>query len=231
MIKNAVYGSLLTTTLLSIILPAQSIDPKRPAPLKEGSNASMVDTTVGTQYWYFWGGPGATHVIARYRKSGGQFDAGVQTPLNVDMYDESRTWVEHKKISPQTELSEVRLDGNLKQRTKIIVSVSAPRGGLLRQGGDYELVVSGAIDFSGANAPQGDPIVHTFQSGNGLIKCLANGTIETDDGGSGTWKLFDSENRIYILIIGNSRQSLKLMPGQGLVQPASPSQIMYREVH
>jgi hypothetical protein len=74
-------------------------------------------------------------------------------------------------------------DFNLKQRARLIVSVAAPRGSLVRQGGDYELIVSGDVDFSGANAPQAEPIARSYSNGDfGAVRFDANGTLETEDG-------------------------------------------------
>lgn len=209
---------------------AQSIDPRQPAPLKPGPNSSMVDTIIGTQYWYFWAGPGQTQVLARLVR--GQFDLAQASPLDVAVYDESRTSVTHRQITPQKETSAARFDSDLKQRTKIIVSVSAPHGSLVRLGGDYELIVSGAADFSDASAPQAEPIVRTYVTGDfGAVRFDANGTLEAEDGTGGTWRLFDPARKVYVITIGSRRFSLKLMPGQGLVDPANPSFITFREVH
>ena len=109
------------------------MDPQRPALMRQGPNESMVDTTVGTQYWYFRGGLGAVHIVARY-KGRGQFDVGAQTPLDVEIFDENRVWVKHKRIAPDAQLAEARDDENLAQREKIMITVSAPRGGIGARG-------------------------------------------------------------------------------------------------
>ncbi len=209
---------------------SQSLNPRLPAPLKAGPNGSMVDSTVGTQYWYFWGGPGQVQIAARWTR--GQFDVGQPAPLEVEVYDENRSSVTRRTITPEKQTSEARVISNWKQRARIIISISAPRGSLVRQGGDYEIVVSGAADFSGSTAPQAEPIIRTYSNGDfGAVRFDANGTLETEDGTRGTWKLFDREHRVYVILIGNHRFSLKLMPGQGLVNPANPSEIAFREIH
>lgn len=86
---------------------SQSIDPRQPAPLKPGLNSSMVDSTVGTQYRYFVGGPGQVHIVARWVR--GQFDVGSPAPLDVAMFDESRTSVTRRQITPEKEHSEARI--------------------------------------------------------------------------------------------------------------------------
>lgn len=209
---------------------SQSLNPRQPAPLKPGPNSSMVDSTVGTQYWYFWGGPGQVQIVARWTR--GQFDVGQPAPLEVEVYDENRSSVTRRTITPEKQTSEARLVSNWKQRAKIIISVSAPRGSLVRQGGDYEIIVSGAVDLSASSGPQAEPIVRTYSNGDfGAVRFDANGTLETEDGTRGTWKLFDAARRVYVITIGNRRFSLKLMPGQGLVNPSNPSEIAFREVH
>lgn len=209
---------------------AQSIDPKNPAPLKAGANASMIDNQIGTQYWYFWGGPGATNIVVRYKKNG-QFNLNTKSSMDVDIYDENRTWITHKTITPQNETSEAKLDGNLKQRTKVVISVSVPRGGLLTSGGDYEIIATGAADFSGASLPQAEPIVGTYSSSYGAVKFDANGTLETEDGTRGKWRVFDAGRRVYVITIGDRRFSLKQVPGLGLVNPENQGDIAFREVH
>src|SRR5580658_4442183 len=152
----------LTVLLVLFAAPSgrsQSLDARQPAPLQPGPNTSMVDTTVGTQYWYFWGGPGQIHVLARWTR--GQFDVGQPAPLEVAVYDENRSSVVRRQITPQKEASETRIDVVLPKRIKIIVSVAAPRGSLVRQGGDYELIVSSAADLSASSGPQAEPIVRT----------------------------------------------------------------------
>jgi hypothetical protein len=208
---------------------AQSLDPRKPAPLKPGLNSSMVDSIAGTQYWYFYAGPGQIHVAARWVR--GQFDVGQPSPLDIAVLDENHTPLARRQITPEKETSEARIESNLKQRQKLIVSVAAPRGSLVRQGGDYELTVSGAVDFSDSAAPQVEPIVRTYSNGTfGAVRFDANGTLETEDGTRGKWRLFDPARKVYVVTVGDRRFSVKLMPGQGLVDPADPSSIVFREV-
>jgi hypothetical protein len=176
------------------------------------------------------GGPGQVHIVARWVR--GQFDVGQPAPLDVAVFDESRTSVTRRQITPEKQASEAHIDFNLKQRARMMVSVAAPRGSLVRQGGDYELIVSGDVDFSNAGAPQPEPIARSYANGDfGAVRFDANGTLETEDGTRGAWRLFDAERRVYVVTIGGRRFSVKLMPGQGLVDPANPSTIVFREVH
>jgi hypothetical protein len=99
-------------------------------------------------------------------------------------------------------------------------------------GGDYEIIVSGAVDFTASSAARTEPIVRTYSNGEfGAVRFDANGTLETEDGRRGTWRIFDPARAVYVIAIENRRISAKLMPGQGLVNPANPSDILFREVH
>lgn len=223
---------LLIALLAAVAAPAaraQSLDARRPAPLEPGLNSSMVDSTVGTQYWYFYANPGKIHLLAHWVR--GQFDVGQPAPLDIAVVDENRSPIARRQIAPEKELSEARIECSIRLRAKLIVSVAAPRGGLIRQGGDYELTVTGDVDFSGAAAPRAEPIVRTYSNGTfGAVRFDANGTLEAEDGTRGTWRLFDASRQVYVVTIGDRRFSVKLMPGQGLVDPADPSTIVFREV-
>jgi hypothetical protein len=215
--------------LLAAVASAQSLDPRSPAPLKPGLNTSMVDSTTGTQYWYCYSNPGKIHVQARWVR--GQFDVGQPATLDIAVLDENHTPVARRQIAPEKQGSEARIEYAVRQRAKFFVSVAAPRGGLIRQGGDYELTVTGDVDFSDSDAPQAEPIVRTYSNGTfGAVRFDANGTLEAEDGTRGTWRLFDPARKVYVVTVGARRFSVKVMPGQGLVDPANPSAIVFREV-
>lgn len=64
----------------------------------------------------------------------------------------------------------------------------------------------------------------------GTTKFLADGTVETANGYTGTWKLFDRENRIYTVMVGRYKVSVQYLPGYGLVKPDDPSSILFQEL-
>ncbi|HNB24034.1 MAG TPA: hypothetical protein PKZ32_16570, partial [Candidatus Melainabacteria bacterium] len=52
----------------------------------------------------------------------------------------------------------------------------------------------------------------------GDCKFTADGKIVTTNGATGDWKLFDENDQIYVVNIeGEERQSLKYVPGRGLL--------------
>jgi len=199
---------------------AQSLKPEDPAPLKAGINKGTVDNFVGTQYWYFFAGPGDVRVVARF-KSIGPLGAPLRTPLTVTLYDERRTWHSSKVLTSENDAVEGTFTAKgLDKKLKTIISVAPPSEQLVRSGGDYELEATGAVQFEEAKVTR-DPIIRTFagrMNNYGATKFLADGTVEASDGSSGTWKAFDAENRVYTVVIGGTRFSLQYLPGRGLVE-------------
>ncbi|HEY6330712.1 MAG TPA: hypothetical protein VI756_15355 [Blastocatellia bacterium] len=209
---------------------AQSLKPEDPAPLQAGINRGIADSMVGTQYWYFLSGPGEVHVNARYKSTMGPM---VREPLTITLYDEKRTWqVSKTVISENSALGETAFTGKLADKRKTIISVAPPSGGLLRSVGNYEVEVTGAVQFEAANNSR-DPIIRTFLSkvnNYGATKFHASGTVEASNGSSGTWKAFDPENHIYTVVIDQFRFSVKYLPGRGLVDPDDPTSLKFQEL-
>jgi hypothetical protein len=215
------FAMLLSTTSTF----AQSLNPNNPAPLQPGINSSTADNTVGTQYWYFMGEPGQIHVHAQFKSMGILGNPSTST-LTVTLSDAANTWHTTKVLTSTSKATDGNFDGDLKKPTKVIVTVAPPVGGLLRMGGDYELQATGAVTFGQKSTA--DPIIGTYKQMNGYTKNLgackfsADGTIQTATGPNGAWKLFDSATQTYVIDIdGESRVSLQLMPGRGLVDGSS----------
>ena len=62
------------------------------------------------------------------------------------------------------------------------------------------------------------------------IRFLPDGVIALPNGKRGTWRLFDRERSVYVIVIGDQRQSVKLKPGVGLVQAQDDQMVVYQEV-
>jgi hypothetical protein len=211
---------------------AQSLDPQKPAPMKEGPNAGTVDNFGGPNYFYFWAGPGESTILATY-KSMGMYGNAQRSDLTIELYDENKTWVSRATISSLKESSQRRLTGTLKKETRVILAVIPPSGGLLRSGGDYEVTATGAVRFDkplsatnlivGTYAPR---IIYSNESTAAKFK--PDGTLEFASGTVGTWRLFDEDAMLYTITFLNNRLSLKLIPGRGLVEANDPSMIVFQ---
>jgi len=211
---------------------AQSLDPHHPAPLQPGDNNGTVDNFVGANYFYFTSGPGPATIIVSF-KSMGLLGNAQRSSLNVELTDDKHSWVEKRTISSVAQSSSTKMVGNLKVPTKLILSVIPPSGGLVRAGGDYVVSATGAVKFD----PPLDPtalVVGTYtpmviqNNEDSAVKFEPNGVLEFASGTMGRWKLFDANTRMYTVTYGPVRESLKLIPGRGLVDAHDPTTIVFQ---
>jgi len=201
---------------------AQSLKANAPTPLQPGVNRGLVDALVGSHYWTFMAQPGTSKVRVTYSAMG-IYGAVPRTSVTFTMSDPANTWHTSKVLTSQGSPVETSFEGTLKTPTKIVVSVVPPSNALLRVGGNYEIEATGAVSFSAANTAI-VPIVGVYKQLSGYTKplgdCkfLADGKVVTTSGASGDWKLFDEASQIYVVNIeGEERQSLKFVPGRGLI--------------
>ena len=225
--------SLLAILFVAVSISAQSLRPEEPFPLKTGINSATSDSLVGVHYWYFNSLPGSSRVTVRLKQSTALYGAQMRTTLAVTMTDANRTWHSTKMLTANPNGAEVSFAADkVLKRQKIIVSVAPPNQNLIRMGGDYEIEVTGDVEFAVASIAK-DPIVRTYDSmvnTYGATRFLADGTILASDGSQGMWKLFDPENNIYTVVIGAYKASVQLRAGYGLVKPSEPNMIVFQEV-
>ena len=219
-------------------LSAQSLKPESPYPLKSGINQGTSDSFVGTHYWYFFVTPGSNRLTVRFKNPTTLYGTELSNNvLTITVIDDKRTWKVVKTVSSNKNTSEAVFNADkVDKRQKIIIIVAPPKQSLLRMGGDYEIEATGAIEFDEVKSAA-DPIIRTYDPKTmhyseeyGATKFLADGTIETANGFSGAWKVFDRENRIYAVTIGRIRYSLQYLPGYGLVKPGEPNFILFQEL-
>jgi len=225
--------SLLAILFVAVSISAQSLRPEEPYPLEAGINSATSDSLVGAHYWYFNSLPGSSRVTVRLKQSTALYGAQMRTTLAVTMTDANRTWHSTKMLTANPNGAEVSFAADkVLKRQKIIVSVAPPNQNLIRMGGDYEIEVTGDVEFAVASNAK-DPIVRTYDSmvnTYGATRFLADGTILASDGSQGMWKLFDPENNIYTVVIGAYKASVQLRAGYGLVKPSEPNMIVFQEV-
>jgi len=202
----------------------QSLDPRNPAPLQPGTNSGVLDSNTGdAQYFYYWAGPGDVTITITHVSGGAE--------VVMEIYDEAKAQgVARATVTAQN--NSRHLSGNLKKESKWIVAVKFPDTGgvrLLRATAGYELTATGAVRFDQRATGPG-LIVGTYVSRvmyhndqDEAVKFKPDGTLEFAGGAVGTWKLFDENSMIYAVKFENTRLSLQLIPGQGLVNPADGS--------
>lgn len=226
--------SLMIAFFLAVgCVSAQSLKPENPYPLKAGINKGTSDSLVGTHYWYFYGTPGSSRLTVRFKQPTTLYGAQPNTVLTITLYDEKKTWRTTKVVSSNKNATEATFAADkVKQKMKIIVSVTPPNQNLIRMGGDYEIEATGDVQFDDVKSAA-DSIIRTYESkvnSYGATKFFADGTVEASDGSRGTWKAFDSENRIYTVVIEGFRFSVQYLPGYGLVKPGEPNMIVFQEL-
>lgn len=231
MIKHAAL--LIVLVFAVVCTSAQSLKPDDPFPLRDGINTATSDSLIGTQYWYFYAVPGTSVVRVRLKQATTLYGAPMKTTLTVTLSDPKRTWRTTKLLTANANGGEVSFTADkVAKRQKIVLAVAPPNQNLLRMGGDYEIEVTGNAEFNGEEKLE-DPIVRTYDSKMneyGATRFLADGSIIASDGTRGTWKSFDTDNRIYTISIGAFRFSAKYRAGYGLVKPSEPNLIIFQEV-
>jgi hypothetical protein len=224
---------LIAIFLAAACVSAQSLKPENPDPLKPGINKGTSDSLVGIHYWYFYATPGNNRLTVRLRQSTALYGTQLRTVVTVTLSDEKRTWRSTKAVTSNPTTSEATFTAEkLNKKQKIIVSVVPPNQNLIRMGGDYEIEVTGDVEFGEARSGA-DPVIRTYDSkvnSYGATRFLADGSVVASDGSRGTWTVFDTENRIYTVLIGEFRFSVQYLAGYGLVKPGEPGTIVFQEL-
>jgi hypothetical protein len=228
---------LLALTALPALSAAagQSLDARNPAPLQPGGNSGTVDNFVGSNYFYLTGGPGAVTITVSY-SSMSLLGNAQRSALNIELTDDKRSWTERRTISSLKQSSSTTMTGNLKVPTRLILSIIPPSGGLVRMGGDYTVTAAGAAKFDPPLSPT-QLIVGTYtpmsvhDNEDTAAKFTADGTLEFASGTRGRWKLFDASSLLYTVSFAQTRLSLKLIPGRGLVDSHDATAIVFQRNH
>jgi hypothetical protein len=228
----------LTLATLASVSWAQSLDPGNPAPLKPGVNISSIDVGMGPQYWTFIVEKGNARINLTFRAHP-ILGAPFRTQLAFNLYD-IRT--PGKKIANVIESKGEEVlhtfSGPSESRCQMVIEVVPPKSAI-RAGGEYHIQGVTGVTFLGAGAagPEGDPILarhfRTFgcdNDGQCGIRFLPAGVIALANGDRGSWRLFDPARSVYVIVVENQRQSLKLKPGVGLVRVEEDWMVEYQEV-
>ncbi len=244
--RNLAVRSLAAVLLLGLSLAAaaQSLDIKKATPLKPGENHGTVDSMVGPQFWMFKYKKGDGKVIINFN-SMGLFGNPTAATIQIVLHALDGQVYQTRSLTSNGKVATLEIPGNFPGPGGAIVELRPPANTLVRTGGDYSVVVVGSgIDFAagsaGAAAAGTDPIVGTYAvmvcapdfdcQGSLSIRFAADGTVQTTDGHSGSWKLFDPDGGVYSLVMGRDRWSLKLVPGRGLFNTTDLSVVVFQAI-
>ncbi len=219
-----------TVCLLAAAVPAvsQSLKLDAPAPLHAGNNQALIDSFVGDHYYFFFAEPGHFHITWTWGGANEGFNIGGKPSFAAAFNPKTSGAAMTTRNLPNG----VTYDGSVTQRTRVMVGVSPVNSKLVRQTTPYVIVVTGNVSF-GSSAGGPDPITGVYaqkllfqgEPELGAVKFLANGTIVTSNGGSGTWKLFDADSGIYSVTVGGHRMTLTLQRGRALIDTSNKNTI------
>lgn len=227
--------------LAACTLSAQSLDPKNPARLQPGVNSGNIDAFMTPHFWTFIAEKGDVKIDLMFRAQS-ILGAQLRTTIGFNIYDIKTPDKKFTKlVTSSGEGATQSIEGPSEAEHQMVIEVVPPKA-LVRSGGDYQIQAVKGIKFLGAGPASGDmsgsdPILsrhfRTFGCNNDAecgIRFLPGGFIELSGGQRGSWRLFDRERRVYVIVIANQRQSLKLKPGIGLVKAHDDQLVVYQEV-
>jgi hypothetical protein len=220
---------------------AQSLDPKNPVPLKPGVTSSHIDAFMTPHYWTIMAEKGNVKINVTFRA---QSILGMQlrTTIGFNVYDIRSPDKKFTKLLESTgqEVTQT-IEGLSETEHQVVIEVVPPQA-VVRAGGDYQIQAAAGVKSVGAGAAASstagsDPILarrfRAYGCNNDAqcgIRFLPEGAIALPGGERGSWRLFDRERRVYVIVIGNQRQSVKWRSGIGLVQVQDDQMVVYQEV-
>jgi hypothetical protein len=223
---------------------AQSLDVRHPTPLRPGENHGTIDNQTGAQYWALHYQPGQILIAVRFT-SMGIFGNPMAATVNVVVLDPEGKVVGHQQLTSSGQPAQLQWPGKFDKSGVWLIEIQPMGSNIVRNGGDYTIAVSGpAIVAGGAmggagGGPSANDIVGTyavmscppdFQCDGLAIRFAPGGGVVTTDGHQGHWTLFDPEARIYSVVIGSDRWTLKLVPGRGLMDTHDQSIVIFQAV-
>jgi hypothetical protein len=233
-------AALLMAAAASIPLLAQSLNFKAPAPLLPGENHGTIDNQVGSQYWSFRHVKGAANISVSFT-SMGIFGNPMTATIEVVLHNPDGKIFGTLPLTSSGRTARISWPGTFAGPGTAIIELRTSGTGLVRNGGDYSLTVSGeGVDFGGVHAAGPEQIAGTYSvmvcapdfdcQGSLAVRFGTDGTVATTDGHRGTWRVFDPEALIYSVVIGRDKWSMKLVPGRGLFNTSDLSVVVFQAV-
>jgi hypothetical protein len=220
---------------------AQSLDIRNPTPLVAGENHGTVDNMVGPQYWLINCHKGKVNISVRFT-SMGLFGNPTTTTIQVVLHAANGKVFGSRPLTSNGQVAETDWPGTCSSRSTMTIELRPTGSNLVRAGGDYSITVDGeGVDFGSPGASAGpDRIVGTYAvmvcapdfdcQGSLSAHFAPDGSVRLTDGHTGTWSVFDPDSKIYSVVIGQDRYSMKLVPGRGLFNTTDLSVVVFQAV-
>jgi hypothetical protein len=194
-----------------------------PSFLQPGTNEGTADSFVGNHSWIFNTKPGHFELDISLGRVPTNSLPGAPFLTVLHFPPLAGNHVTFTKV-PGGYIYRANIRKPVRLRLEIIPATST----LVRESYEYTVAASGdAVVF----ATGADPIIGTYSgSSDGAARILPGGVIRTAGGVNGTWTVFDPQLHIYTITIGQTRYSVKLVPGQGLLD-ANNGNIVMQALH
>jgi hypothetical protein len=218
---------------------AQSLDPRNPTSLQPGENHGTIDNQTGAQFWALHYNPGAATIAVRFT-SMGIFGNPMSATVNVVVLGPGGKIIGHQQLTSAGQAAELHWPGKFDKSGLWIIEVQPMGSNIVRNGGDYTITVNGPAIAAGAGGgPSPNDIVGTyavmscppdFQCDGLGIRFAPGGEVRTTDGHQGHWALFDPDARVYTVVIGRDRWTVKLVPGRGLMDTHDQTIVIFQAI-
>ncbi len=194
-----------------------------PTALQPGANEGTADSLVGNQTWTFGAKPGPFEldIVEGRVPTNALPGAPFATILHINP-------LKNVHVTFAKAPGGYVFKGTILKPVEMRLEIIPPNSPLVREALGYTVTASGSIVYKvGA-----DPIIGTYTGPNGLgaVRFQKGGVVVASNGDTGTWTAFDPTLHIYTVVVGQTRWSVKLSPGQGL-NDAGNGNIVFQSVH
>jgi hypothetical protein len=207
-------------TLLSV-WSSNALAALPPSALQAGSNDGTADSFVGNHVWTFDVKPG--HFELDVTEGRVPTNALPGAPFVVQLHVVP---LKGNHVTFMKAPGGYVFRGDMTKSAHMSVTVIPASSTLVRVANEYTIEATGSVVFGAAT----DPILGTYTGADGALRFLPGGVIKTASGQDGQWTVFDPQLHVYTVVLGQTRYSLKLSPGQGLLD-AGNGNIVFQSVH
>jgi hypothetical protein len=211
------------SSVASLAVPVAANATTPPSYLQPGKNDGISDSLVGPHDWKFSARPGTFQLVISLGTVPANSLPGAPFTCVLHVVPLSATHITFKKVPGGYIYA-----GRIMKPVSMRLAITPPYSPLVRESTTYTVEASGSIAFS--TGP--DPIIGTYMGPNGLgaVKFQSGGRVLASTGDTGTWTLFDPDLHVYTVVVGQTRWSLRLVPGQGL-DDAGNGNITFETAH
>jgi hypothetical protein len=229
---SCMVRTIAATLILNALCAAQSIDPKRPTPLKEGDNEAVISSEVQVPHYYSFNcEPGQALITIDYSSNGFPGTGGA---IGVNLYKDAKSPKNRITVSANQSLyaqnspkpGQNAFSFRCEAKVKLTVRVEPPNSALLVAVGRYNIRATGSVSFDAPDPGAAPAVLATYRYGNDYVKLVADSRLESASGFSGNWKQFDEVSRTYVFTLPDSKRTLLYWPGVGFADETTRALVL-----